>query len=241
MSIAENLDTVRATLRDACVAAGRPVESVRLVAVSKIQPVDAIRAAIAAGQVDFGENYAQELRDKADLVTEPVRWHFIGALQRNKVKYVVGRASLVHDVDSFALAEEIGKRSGANPTGILLGVNIGEEPQKSGVLPAEALDLCKRVTTLPGVVLRGLMCIPPAVETPEQAAPWFAALADLAARGRAEGLPLDELSMGMSHDYAVAIRHGATLVRVGTAIFGARPKKVAPVGEEPSGTADRAR
>ncbi len=131
MSIAENLDRVRATLAEACVAAGRPIESVRLVAVSKIQPVSAIFEASAAGQVDFGENYAQELRDKAEVVTAPVRWHFIGSLQRNKVKYVVGRAQLVHDVDSFALAEEIGKRSGATPTGILLGVNIGEEPLNS--------------------------------------------------------------------------------------------------------------
>ncbi len=226
MSIAENLDRVRATLREACAGAGRPVEGVRLVAVSKFQPVAAILEAAAAGQVDFGENYAQELRDKAEEVTVPVRWHFIGALQRNKVKYVVGRATLVHDVDSFALAEEIGKRSAESPTGILLGVNIGEEPQKSGVLPGDALDLAKRVVALPGVRLRGLMCIPPAVDDAEQAAPYFAALADLAARGRAEGLPLDELSMGMSHDYPVAIRHGATLVRVGTAIFGARPPRV---------------
>jgi len=229
MNISDNLDRVRATLRDACRAANRPDASVRLVAVSKIQPVGAILDAAAAGQVDFGENYAQELRDKAEVVTVPVRWHFIGALQRNKVKYVVGRATLVHDVDSFALAEEIGKRSGGTPTGILLGVNIGEEPQKSGVLPGETLDLAKRVHALPGVALRGLMCIPPAVEDPELAAPYFAALADLAARGRAAGLSLDELSMGMSHDYGVAIRHGATLVRVGTAIFGARPAKVAVV------------
>lgn len=226
MSIATNLEAVRASLRAACDAAGRPAEAVRLVAVSKIQPVSALEEAIAAGQVDFGENYAQELRDKAQAIAAPVRWHFIGALQRNKVKYVVGRATLVHDVDSFALAEEIGKRSGATPTGILLGVNIGEEPQKSGILPSEALDLARRVAALPGVALRGLMCIPPAVEDPEATAPFFAALADLAARGRADGLPLHELSMGMSHDYTVAIRHGATMVRVGTAIFGARPSKV---------------
>lgn len=225
MTIADNLVRVRATLATACAEAGRPESAVRLIAVSKIQPVASILEAASAGQVDFGENYAQELRDKAEEVKVPVVWHFIGSLQRNKVKYVVGRASLVHDVDSVALAEEIGKRSGPNPTGILLGVNIGEEPQKSGVMPADALAMAKTVSALPGVVLRGLMCIPPAVAEPEQAAPYFAALADLAARGRAAGLALDELSMGMSHDYAVAIRHGATLVRVGTAIFGARPPK----------------
>lgn len=229
MTIGENLERVRATLREACAAAARPTEAVRLVAVSKIQPVAAIQEAIEAGQVDFGENYAQELRDKAEAIAAPVRWHFIGALQRNKVKYVVGRAALVHDVDNLALAEEIGKRSGTSATGILLGVNIGEEPQKSGVLPKDALEMAEAMTRIPGVTLRGLMCIPPAVATPEDAAPYFAALADLAARGRAAGLALDELSMGMSHDYAVAIRHGATLVRVGTAIFGARPPKAVPV------------
>ncbi len=231
MTIGENLERVRATLRAALAAADRPADSVRLVAVSKIQPVAAILEAIAAGQVDFGENYAQELRDKAEIVTAPVRWHFIGALQRNKVKYIVGRATLVHDVDTLALAEEIGKRSGARPTGVLLGVNIGEEPQKSGVLPKDALALAEAVTRIPGVALSGLMCIPPAVEEPDAAAPYFEALADLAARGRAAGLPLHELSMGMSHDYPVAVRHGATLVRVGTAIFGARPAR----GEPPPG------
>jgi hypothetical protein len=225
MSIAENLDRVRATLTAASVAAGRPTGAVRLVAVSKLRPAADVLEAAAAGQVDFGENYAQELRDKADAISLPVRWHFIGALQRNKVKYIVGRATLVHDVDNLALAEEIGRRSGATATGILLGVNIGEEPQKSGVLPKAALALARAVSVVPGITLRGLMCIPPAVDEPEAAAPFFAALADLAARGRAEGLPLDELSMGMSHDYPVAIRHGATLVRVGTAIFGARPPK----------------
>jgi pyridoxal phosphate enzyme (YggS family) len=226
MSIAENLTSVRSSLAAACSAAGRNADSVRLVAVSKIQPLSAIDEALDAGQLDFGENYAQELRDKAAATTRPIRWHFIGSLQRNKVKYVVGKASLVHDVDNLALAEEIGKRSGSSPTGILLGVNIGEEPQKSGILPKDALELAREMTRIPGITLRGLMCIPPAAEDPEATAPWFAAMADLAARGRADGLPLEELSMGMSHDFMVAIRHGATLVRVGTAIFGARPPKV---------------
>lgn len=229
MSIADNLHHVRATVAEAILAAGRPAGSVGLVAVSKLQPVAAIVEAVAAHQVDFGENYAQELRDKAALVGMPIRWHFLGALQRNKVKYIVGRAWLVHDVDNLALAEEIGKRSGGSPTGILLGVNIGVEPQKSGVLPKDALALAEAMTRIPGVTLRGLMCIPPAVDTPEAASPWFEALADLAARGRAAELPLHELSMGMSQDYAVAIRHGATLVRVGTAIFGARAPRAAPI------------
>lgn len=216
--IADTLAAVRARIDTATAAAGRPPGSVTLVAVSKTRPVEDLVAAHAAGQLDFGENYAQELRDKADALGAGYRWHFIGSLQRNKVKYVVGRAALVHDVDSLALAEEIGKRS-TSPTAVLLGVNIGAEPQKSGVLPDEALALARAVHAVPGVSLRGLMCIPPPVDDPS---PFFAALADLAARGRADGLPLDELSMGMSHDYPLAIAHGATLVRVGTAIFGAR-------------------
>jgi len=216
MSIRENLAAIRAALP----------ATVTLVAVSKTRPASDVREALATGQVDFGENYAQELRDKAEEVGTGPRWHFIGSLQRNKVKYVVGRATLVHDVDSLALAEEIGKRSGATPTGILIGVNMGEA-QKSGVPTGEVLDFARSLVGVPGVILRGLMTIPPPSEDPEGAAPFFAELAELAARGRADGLPLHELSMGMSHDWPVAVRHGATLVRVGSAIFGARPPKIA--------------
>lgn len=221
MSIAENLTRIRASLPP----------SVRLIAVSKTRPAEVVKEALLAGQVDFGENYAQELRDKADLVPG-ARWHFIGALQRNKVKYVVGRADLVHDVDSIELAEELGKRSGARRTGVLVGVNFGEA-QKSGVSASAALELCRCIQNIAGVELRGLMCIPPPSDDPEAAAPYFAELADLAARGRADGLPLAELSMGMSHDWQVAVRHGATMIRVGTAIFGARPAKEGAAGTPP--------
>jgi pyridoxal phosphate enzyme (YggS family) len=219
--IATALARVRADIDDAARAAGRDPTTVRLVAVSKTKPVEDLRAAFAAGQRAFGENYAQELRDKADALGAAYDWHFIGALQRNKVKYVVGRASLVHDVDSLALAEEISKRSQSlgRRTSVLLGVNIGEEPQKSGILPADVLALARTVADLPGVDLRGLMCIPPADADAE---PYFSRMAELAAHGRAQGLPLQELSLGMSHDFRDAIAHGATLVRVGTAIFGAR-------------------
>jgi pyridoxal phosphate enzyme (YggS family) len=212
--------------RDAEIAANihavttRVPAGVTLVAVSKTRPPADIRAALAAGHLHFGENYAQELRDKFESCPG-ARWHFIGALQRNKVKYVVGRAELVHDVDSLALAEEIGKRSLPRVTGVLVGVNFGEA-QKSGVGTRDALELCEQIARVPGVQLRGLMCIPPLAPGPEAAAPYFAELAELAARGRARELPLAELSMGMSQDWEVAIRHGATLVRVGTAIFGAR-------------------
>lgn len=214
MGIAENVAAIRAELP----------ATATLIAVSKTRPAADVREALAAGQLDFGENYAQELRDKAEEVGAGPRWHFIGSLQRNKVKYVVGRASLVHDVDSLALAEEIGKRSGEVPTGILIGVNFGEE-QKSGIPAGQVLEFARQLVGVSGVSLRGLMAIPPPAEDPEAAAPYFAELAALAAKGRADGLPLHELSMGMSHDWRVAIRHGATLVRVGSAIFGARPPK----------------
>ena len=228
MSIAENLAAVRARIADAARAAGRDPSSVTLVAVSKTKPVEDLIAAHAAGQRVFGENYAQELRDKADVLGPSYDWHYIGSLQRNKVKYVVGRATLVHDVDSIALAEEIGKRSGTRTTGILLGVNIGEEPQKSGFLPGDVLGAARTIATLPGVELRGLMCIPPAEGA---ARPHFARLAALAEEGRAQGLPLHELSMGMSHDVEEAIAEGATYVRVGTAIFGARERRAAGIAE----------
>ncbi len=219
MSLEARLAQVRARIADAERAAGRPAGSVTLVAASKTRSVDEVRAALALGQRDFGENYAQELRDKADALGLAPTWHFIGRLQRNKAKYVAGRATLVHDVDSIELAREIGVRSGARTTAILLGVNIGAEPQKSGVLPAGTLALAHEVTTLPGVRLAGLMCLPPAGADP---APHFAHLASLAAEGRAEGLPLNLLSMGMSEDLEAAIAAGATHVRVGTAIFGPR-------------------
>ncbi|MED5369435.1 MAG: YggS family pyridoxal phosphate-dependent enzyme [Myxococcota bacterium] len=217
MSIAENLAQVKQQIREAALAAGRDPESVRLIAVSKTKPVSDLREALAAGQRELGENYAQELRDKAEqMAGEPVEWHFIGGLQRNKVKYVVNKAALIHAVDSLRLGQEISKRaSGRQP--ILVSVNLGDEQSKSGVPASEALALCTQLMELPGVELRGLMCIPP----PGQGQ-WFQQLAELAAAGRAQGLPLTELSMGMSADYREAIAHGATYVRVGSAIFGSR-------------------
>ena len=227
MGIRENLAAVRARVDAAAAACGRSPESVLLLAVSKTKPLEDLREAFAAGQRAFGENYAQELRDKADALGPAYAWHFIGALQRNKVKYVVGRATLVHDVDSLELASEIARRSGDRPTSILLGVNIGEEPQKSGFLPGDVLAAARSVHAMPGLRLRGLMCIPPAGADPS---PSFARMSALAAEGRAEGLPLEELSMGMSEDLESAIAHGATIVRVGTAIFGARSPRGATAG-----------
>ena len=222
MGIQENLRAVQVRLSEAARQCGRDPAQVQLIAVSKTRPVSEILEAFQAGQLDFGENYAQELRDKATEISQPLlRWHFIGSLQRNKVKYVVGRACWIHDVDHVELAGEIGKRSGT-PTSILLGVNIGKEPQKSGVLPEMLWETIENVQKIQGISLRGLMCIPPASQDPEGAAPFFEEMAFLASEGRKKGIPLTELSMGMSHDYPVAVRYGATMIRVGTAIFGAR-------------------
>ena len=220
--ISEQLAVIRASVEAATRAAGRPAGAVRLVAVSKTFPESAIEEAYAAGQRVFGENYPQELRDKAaSLAAFDIEWHFIGRLQKNKAKYVAAAASWVHAIESVEQAEALAARR-ASPISVLVAVNVANEASKGGIATADALGLCERLAKIDNVDLRGLMCLPPPSEDPEDSAPYFAALADLAARGRSMGLPLTELSMGMSHDFAVAIRHGATLVRVGSAIFGAR-------------------
>jgi pyridoxal phosphate enzyme (YggS family) len=219
---------VRADVAERARAAGRDPASVRLIAVGKTQPAAAIAAAHRAGLTDFGENYAQELRDKgAELAAVGLAWHFIGALQRNKAKYVVGLATLVHTVDSRALLEEIERlaaRRGITQR-VLVEVNVGGEAAKSGVAPGELPALLDALAAAPHVRCEGLMTIPPFGEAAESSRPYFAALRALrdaeAARTR-PNVALDELSMGMSGDYGVAIEEGATLVRVGTAIFGER-------------------
>lgn len=222
MSIAESIVQVQAQIRAAEAAAGRAPMSAKLIAVSKTKPVSAIREAMEVGQLSFGENYAQELRDKAkELDGQQVEgvdldWHFIGSLQRNKVKYVVNTASLIHSVDSLRLGQAISDRANGRQ-GVLVSVNMGEERSKSGVPVDAALALCKELAVLPGLELRGLMCIPP----PEPGS-WFQDMAELAEEGRRQGLPLTELSMGMSADFEQAIAQGATLVRVGSRLFGAR-------------------
>ncbi len=221
--IGQRLADVRASIERAAREAGRDPATVRLVAVSKLQPDSAISETLAAGQRDFGENYAQELRDKARAIPGAC-WHFIGPLQRNKVKYVVGVAALIHSVDGPSLLEEIARR--AATLGIvqrcLIEVNVGGEAQKAGCAPEELPSLVDAFRASPHVALDGLMCIPPALP-PEEVRPCFRRLAALARDERARtGLGLVELSMGMSADFPVAIDEGATLVRVGTAIFGER-------------------
>jgi PLP dependent protein len=215
VSFAERLAVVRARIADAARRVDRDPASIRLVAVSKTQPLDAVREAVEAGQLLFGENRAQELVQKADAI--PAEWHFIGHLQTNKVRQVVGRATLIHGVDSKALAEEIARREGPP---VLVQVNTSGEQSKSGVDPADAIRLCEEIAAL--CDLRGLMTIPAPTEEPEGSRAAFRLLRELAAQGRAKGLGTHELSMGMSDDFEVAIEEGATLVRLGTILFGPR-------------------
>lgn len=225
-AVAENLAHVRERIAAACARANRPVDSVLLLAVSKLQPASAIREAFAAGQRHFGENYAQELRDKADElspVLSGIRWHAVGPLQTNKAKYVARSAWAFHAVDRLEIARELSKRRQGTPLRCYLEVRLGGEATKSGVAPDEVASLLEAVRALPGLEVVGLMSLPPQTENPEDARPYFRELRALAA---AHGLP--ELSMGTTADYEVAIEEGATCVRVGTAIFGARPGARSP-------------
>ena len=228
--IARNLAGVQTRVLQAALAAGRAADAVTLLAVSKSMPVEDLAHAMAAGQRDFGENYAQELRDKrAEMAGIPPRWHFIGPLQSNKVKYVAGLVSLIHSLDSAALLAEVNQRV---PEGqvqdCLVQVNVAAEPQKRGARPDELPDLLDAFAELPRLRCKGLMVIPPLSEDPEGARPHFVALRKLRDREAARTRPrvdLHELSMGMSHDLEAAVSEGATIVRVGTAIFGERRRK----------------
>jgi pyridoxal phosphate enzyme (YggS family) len=242
-TIAENLARARARIEAAARAAGRSPDSVALLAVSKKMTPDDVRAALAAGQRTFGENYAQELRDKrAALAADsaPPAWHFIGPLQTNKVKYVAGQVELIHSVDSIALLEAIdayaAAHGGGAPQACLVQVNVAGEAQKRGVSPAELPALLDRFAAARAARCHGLMVIPPLGAAPEASRPHFAALRALRDREASRARPnvdLRELSMGMSGDVEVAIAEGATLVRVGTAIFGARPRPAAPADGTP--------
>ena len=221
--IATNLAAVRDRIAAAARAAGRAPESVQLLAVSKKMSPDDVRAALAAGQRAFGENYAQELRDKsaalaADAV--PPEWHFIGPLQSNKVKYIAGKVALLHSVDSAALLDAIEARGA--PQTCLVQVNVAGEASKKGVPPAELPALLDRFATAKFVRCAGLMLIPPRGD----ARPYFRALRELRdreAQTTRANVDLRELSMGMTDDLEAAVAEGATIVRVGTAIFGPRP------------------
>ena len=219
--IAARWAAVRARVDQACERAGRAPSEVTIVAVSKTHPAAAIREAAAAGATDFGENYAQELAGKRAECGD-VRWHYIGRLQRNKAKLVAGQVALVHAVDSVELAAELGKRA-TSVQPILLAVNAAGEDTKGGVNAEQAAALARSVGSISNVRLDGMMTMPPPSEDPEASRPYFEALRALRDRLCSElGIALPVLSMGMSGDFEVAIACGATHVRIGTAIFGAR-------------------
>jgi hypothetical protein len=197
---------------------------VLLIAVSKTMDAERVRLAVAAGVAALGENRVQEAREKIEALGHPVPWHLIGGLQTNKARDAARLFDWIHSVDRLELAQELSRRAhaAARTLSILLQVNLGDEPQKGGVAPAETKRLCEAVAGLPGLRVRGLMAIPPAAPTAEETRPHFRTLRELR-----DSLGLEHLSMGMSADYEVAIEEGATMVRVGTAIFG--PRASAPL------------
>ncbi len=231
-TIAARVHMIMDEIRRAAARAGRASEAVRLVAASKTVPVERLREAVDAGVRHLGENRLQEALPKIDRLDRGgVLWHFIGTLQRRKVKAVIRRFETIHSVDSVALAEEINRQ--AKEAGVqqrvLLEVNLGEERSKGGFAPAALAAALSTLNELHALDIRGLMAIPPPTPTAEEARPYFRQLRELAQALTAQGcrnINMQELSMGMSHDYPVAVEEGATYVRVGTAIFGARDGQV---------------
>ena len=223
--IATNLQVVRQRIADAARAAGRPPEAVRLLAVSKTWPAGRVAEAAAAGQRAFGENYVQEGVDKiAALGRDELEWHFIGPLQSNKTRPVAEHFAWVHSLDRFKVAQRLAAQrpAGRPPLQVCVQVNVSGEASKSGCAAAEAPALCRQVAALPGLRLRGLMAIPAPVDGFAEQRQAFARLRRLYDDLRRDGLDIDTLSMGMSHDLEAAVAEGATLVRIGTAIFGER-------------------
>lgn len=226
--IADNLARLRERMESAARRAGRDPDSVRLVAVTKTQPIDVIRAAVACGLLDLGENRVQEALPKLDaLVQAHVRWHLIGHLQRNKVKQVVGRFLLIHSVDSLRLAQELGRRAveAGVVQRVLLEANVSGEASKYGYTPDGLRADLPALAAVEGIKIEGLMTMAPFEAKPDQTRPVFRALRALseALAGRAgDTVAMGELSMGMTNDFEVAIEEGATLIRVGTAVFGER-------------------
>lgn len=227
MSIPANLAMIRARISAAAEKAGRDPASVRLVAVSKTRPATDIIAAFEAGQAVFGENYIQELVPKLAEVHEAVEWHVIGHLQSNKVKYIAGQVSMIHSVDRISLAQEIDRQWGklGKTCDVLIQVNISGEATKSGTTEEGAIQLVRECAQLSNIRVKGLMTMPPFFDDPDAARPYFAELrrlSEIVATQQIAGVDMVELSMGMSGDFEAAVEEGATLVRVGTAIFGDR-------------------
>ena len=227
MSIKENIEKINSVKNAAARRAGRDGSEILLCAVTKAHPASDINEAIDAGITDIGENKVQEILDKYDEV-KPVRWHMIGHLQTNKVKYIIDKVSLIHSVDSYKLAEEINKRAAQHGIvmDILIQVNSAMEESKFGITTDETDSLIEEILkNCPNIRIRGLMCIAPFAENPGDAAKYFRAVKEIYDRyadAPREGLDFKYLSMGMSNDFETAIAEGSNLIRIGTAIFGAR-------------------
>ncbi len=227
-TIAQNIADVEQRIGRACQEAGRAREEVTLIAVSKPKPVSCLEEAYACGCRDFGENKVQELTEKYEILPKDIRWHMIGHLQRNKVKYLIGKVFLIHSVDSLRLAEEISKESAKKnvTTSILVEVNVAGEESKFGIrTKEEALALVEGIASLPCIRIEGLMTIAPYVENPEENRRYFQMLKQLSVdimHKNIDNVCMDVLSMGMTGDYEVAVSEGAVYVRVGTGIFGER-------------------
>lgn len=226
-NIKDNIRMLKENIADVCIRSGRKAEEIKLIAVSKTIGVDKIRQAIDAGLDTFGENYVQEAREKINALPSSVHWHFIGNIQGNKVKYLIKTFELIHSVGSKEIAENINKK--AMQTGIvqpvLFEINMGEERTKSGFAPGEFMNAISYLRTLKNILPSGLMTMPPPVDDETQLSRYFAMLADMRSaliKQHAFGSAFKELSMGMSSDYKVAVKEGATMIRIGTAIFGSR-------------------
>ena len=224
LTIRDNLLKVRERIERAAQRAGRDPKEIKLVAVSKMVEVDRIKEAIEAGVSILGENYVQEAQEKIEALGKPVSWHFIGHLQSNKAKYAVRLFDVIHSLDSIPLAEELSRRAEQpdRVIRVMIEVNLSREATKFGTDEERVLNLARRIQNLGHLSLEGLMTMPPYFDSPEMSRPYYVALRELEDRMIKDGIPLKELSMGMSNDFEIAIEEGATYVRVGTAIFGPR-------------------
>lgn len=225
--IKENIERVEKEIDDACKRAGRDRNEVTLISVSKTKPLSMLEEAYEAGARDFGENKVQELMDKIPKLPQDIRWHMIGHLQRNKVKYIVDKVYMIHSVDSLRLAETISSEALKKHTevNILIEVNMAEEESKFGAKSEEVISLVNEISILPAVHIKGLMTIAPFVENPEDNRKYFQKMKQLAVdimHKNIDNVSMDVLSMGMTGDYKVAVEEGSTYVRVGTGIFGER-------------------
>jgi len=223
----KNLEVIEENICNACKKAGRSRDEVTLIAVSKTKPVEDLQAVYDLNIRDFGENKVQELRDKIEVMPNDMKWHMIGHLQRNKVKYIIGKVELIHSVDSLRLAEEISKQAKKNNVNadILVEVNIGDEDSKFGISTDEVIELVKDIAKLENISIKGLMCVAPYVVDSEENRPLFHKIKDLSVDIMSENIDnvsMSILSMGMSNDYQVAIEEGATMVRIGSNLFGKR-------------------